>query len=256
MSVSVFYIMTQRPAGGAAKLCGNVEGDQMTDGELLRLMRERHSVRTYLNKPIEDEKAQLIRAKVAELNAESGLHAQFMTDASGVYGGIMLKMMGWKNVPGYFALVGKNEPGLDERCGYFGEQLVLFCQGLGLNTCWAGMAKASKVKADLEPGERMCITIAVGYGATQGKPHKSKAFPDVVDVRSEYIDGLPDWFKKGVEYALLAPTAMNQQKFKLGIGRNDEPEISISANGPFVRVDLGIAAYHFNAATGRKAKVV
>lgn len=225
----------------------------MDDTELLRLMRERHSVRAYLNKPMEGEKVQLIRAKVAELNAESGLNMQFMTDASGVYSGVMLKMMGWKNVPGYFALVGKDEPGLDERCGYFGEGLVLFCQGLGLNTCWAGMAKASKAKADLAPGERLCITIAVGYGATQGKPRKSKSFEDVTNINPEHIGGLPDWFKRGVEYALLAPTAINQQKFKISLGCEDRPEISVSANGPFVQVDLGIVAYHFDVASGRRA---
>lgn len=228
---------------------------QMNDDELLRLMCERHSVRTYLDKPIEDEKVRLIRAKVDELNAKSGLHMQFMTDASGVHSGIMLKMMSWRSVPGYFALVGKDEPGLDERCGYFGEELVLFCQSLGLNTCWAGMAKASKVKADLAPGERMCITIAVGYGATQGKPHKSKPFAEMVDVKPECMNNLPDWFKQGVEYALLAPTALNQQKFKISLGRNDEPEISITTNGSFVRVDLGIATYHFETASDRQAKV-
>lgn len=29
---------------------------------------------------------------------------------------------------------------LDERIGYYGEQLVLLAQALGLNTCWAGLS--------------------------------------------------------------------------------------------------------------------
>ena len=45
----------------------------MTDFEL---MQSRHSVRSYLDKPIEEDKISLIKEKVKAINTESGLNIQ------------------------------------------------------------------------------------------------------------------------------------------------------------------------------------
>ena len=59
----------------------------------------------------------------------------------------------------------------------------------------------------------------------------------------------PYWFRKGVEAALLAPTAMNQQKFKFTL-RGDT--VSAKAGmGFYTKVDLGIVKYHFELGAGR-----
>lgn len=68
-----------------------------------------------------------------------------------------------------------------------------------------------KTAYKLDAGEKLCIVIAIGYGKTQGVPHKSKTPLEVADMSGD----VPEWFKKGVEAALLAPTAVNQQKFFL-----------------------------------------
>ena len=64
---------------------------------------------------------------------------------------------------------------------------------------------------------------------------------------------MPDWFKAGIEAALLAPTAVNQQKFTFTLD-GDTPSVGVSANGPFVRLDLGIVKYHFELGSGRKIR--
>lgn len=52
-----------------------------------------------------------------------------------------------------------------------------------------------------------------------------------------------DWFKKGVEAALLAPTAMNQQKFVFElIGDSVRAK---STGGFYSKMDLGIVKYPF-----------
>lgn len=216
--------------------------------DTMRSIRERHSVRAYLEKKIEPEKAAEIRAETEKINAESGLHIQFMSDADGVFGSLFSRAIGWKYVPSYLALVGPDAPGTDEKCGYYGEKLVLFLQSIGLNTCWVGMFKASAVRAEVRPGEKVFITIAVGYGANAGKPHRSKSVSDVTDVKD-----MPDWFRAGVESALLAPTAINQQKFLFSLD-GDVPTARVSGRGPFVDLDLGIVKYHFEAASGRKVR--
>ena len=90
--------------------------------------------------------------------------------------------------------------------------------------------------------------IALGYGATQGAPRKSKTAADV-----SRAENAPEWFTKGVEAALLAPTAVNQQKFFLTL-RGDK--VSARAGlGFFSKVDLGIVKYHFELGSGRDASV-
>ena len=50
------------------------------------------------------------------------------------------------------------------------------------------------------------LVIALGYGKTQGVAHKSRPLDEVIVSK-----GAPEWFLRGAEAALLAPTAVNQQ---------------------------------------------
>ena len=216
----------------------------------LEAIQARHSVRGYQDKPIAPETLKLLRERVQQINQESGLHIQLMEETDGVYGSTISRLSGWRNVPSYLALVGPEGPNLEEKCGYYGEKLVLYAQTIGLNSCWAGIFRAKQVWAEIRPGEKLALTIALGYGATQGKPRKSKTFQEVTELKGE----APDWFKKGVEAALLAPTAVNQQKFRFTLDENGEARLKASAAGPFVNVDLGIVKYHFELASGRTVK--
>lgn len=219
--------------------------EQMTDLEAITL---RHSVRVYKRVRIEQEKIDVIRDEIDRLNEKYHLHIQFISKAGEVFSGLPSMLAGWKNVPSYIALVGRKRDKLDELCGYCGERLVLLAQKLDLNTCWAGMFKRKEVKAEIGDNERLVLVIAIGYGVTEGSSRKSKPVEFVTDVRE---DGMPEWFRCGVTAALLAPTAMNQQKFIFSLD-GDKPTVRTSANGPFVKVDLGIVKYHFEAVTGKK----
>ena len=91
------------------------------------------------------------------------------------------------------------------------------------------------------------IVIAIGYGKVSGKPHKSKTFDQVAAGSADK----PDWFRKGVELALLAPTAVNQQKFEIRL--NEDGTVTFTdRKGIFSGVDLGIVKYHFEVGSGRK----
>ncbi|MGL5540840.1 MAG: nitroreductase family protein, partial [Erysipelotrichaceae bacterium] len=131
---------------------------------------------------------------------------------------------------------------LDEKIGYYGERVVLKAQMLGLNTCWAAMTfnkGAIKSKLKIGKDEKLVCVLALGYGATQGKPRKSKTIQAVC----KEAGSLPAWYQKGIECALLAPTAMNQQAF--AFSRVDH-KVSVKATkGFYSKVDLGIVKYHF-----------
>lgn len=95
-------------------------------------------------------------------------------------------------------------------------------------------------------GRALCLVIALGYGANQGVPHKSKsqeaAAGDAKDV--------PGWFWRRVDAALLAPTAMNQQKFRFSLAGNRV--LARAGFGFYSRIDLGITRYHFELGAGRE----
>lgn len=203
-------------------------------------IKERHSVRNYLDKQIEADKIESLRAKIDEVNKEGDLHLQLCEDAGKTFNRLLNKAMGLGSVPSVIACIGHDDETLDERIGYYGEQVVLLAQELGLNTCWAGTFNTKNVPAEIGADERLVIVIAIGYGKNSGKPHKSKSIDKVTTAGED----MPDWFRAGVEMALLAPTAINQQKFEI-ILNADETVSFKDKGGPFSKIDLGIVKYHF-----------
>ncbi len=200
-----------------------------------------------MDKPISDDIKAKLTEYVAEQNKESGLRIQVLFDEPQAFNCFMADYGSFKNVTNYIALVGKKADDLDEKCGYYGEKIVLFAQTLGLNTCWVGMSYSkSKARFDISKCEKLCLMIALGYGENQGKPHKSKSYDDVVKSTLP----APDWFKKGVNATLLAPTAINQQKFTFFY---DGKCVWAKAGlGFFSKVDLGIAKAHFEIGAGKE----
>ena len=170
----------------------------------------RHSVRAYKDQPLSEDIVKQLEDKIVELNLEGQLHIQLICNEPKAFQGTLAKYGKFRNANNYIVMAGKKADDLDERVGYYGEHLVLLAQTLGLNTCWVGLCY-SKVSGTYVLGEdeKIACYIAIGYGETQGAGHKIKTIEQV----SNATDITPAWFKKGVEAALLAPTAVNQQKF-------------------------------------------
>ena len=127
----------------------------------IEAIKERHSVRSYLDKKIEPEKAQLLKNMIEECNREGNLHLQFLADAGKTFNRLVNRVAGLGSAPSVIACVGPADNTLEER---------------------------------------------IGYGADQGRQHKSRT-PSQVAV---YSGEAPEWFRYGVHLALLAPTAINQ----------------------------------------------
>lgn len=217
---------------------------------LMEAIEARHSVRAYRDEPIPAELREKLNACVAELNRESGLHITVQYDDPEGFDSRLAHYGSFRNVKNYIVLAGKKEGDFDFRCGYFGERLVLYAQQLGLNTCWAALTfNRKKVRSLVPEGESLCMVIALGYGESQGRPHRSKSPEQVHESAGE----IPNWFRAGLEAALLAPTAVNQQKFCFGM-ENGEPTVRVRGLGSCTRVDLGIAALHFELGSGKKVQ--
>lgn len=225
----------------------------MNREDFTEAIKARHSVRKYTDKPIPADIVAALQAEIAKCNDEGRLNIQLVLNEPKAFTGIMSygKFSGVNN---YFVMVGKKANDLDERIGYYGEQLVLLAQHLGLNTCWVGLTYRKVNEAfSVGDGEKLVCVIALGYGVNSGVKHKIKSVEQVSNVG----DSTPAWFVEGVKAALLAPTAVNQQRFSfqyIGVenGRHKvKADKGFSLMG-YTKMDLGIAKRHFEIGAGRE----
>lgn len=211
------------------------------------IIMNRHSVRQYLDKPIEEDKKEILVNLVEDINQKSNLHIQCCFDEKEAFSSFMARYGKFENVSNYIALVGENKK--DEQIGYWGEKIVLKAQELGLNTCWVAMTYSKgKAKVNLAKGEKIYCVLSLGYGKNQGVSHKIKKPQQVSNISNI----TPDWFNSGVELSLYAPTAMNQQKFKFIF--NDGKVETKAGRGFYTKIDLGIAKCHFEIGAEGKYK--
>ena len=209
--------------------------------DIYKIIKSRHSVRKYTDQKIEGEVKEKLNKIIQECNIESNLNIQLVLNEPNSFNTLMAHYGNFENVKNYIVMIGKKSKDLEEKCGYYGEKIVLKAQELGLNTCWVGLTYGkNKVPCTLDKDEKIVITICIGYGLYQGISHDIKTFDEV----SKTKESIPDWYKKGVEYALLAPTALNQQKFKIELVNQNIVKIT-AGKGFFTKVDLGIVKYHF-----------
>ena len=212
---------------------------------ILEAMRARHAVRSYKDKKIEESVIKELQAEINRCNQKGNLSIQLIRNDTNVFKGLMANFVGFRGVSNYIALVGESNENLEEKAGYYGQRIALKAQQLGLNTCWAASTyKNQKCKASIGKNEKLVCVMAIGYGATQGIPHKSKTIAQLCRVEND----MPDWFRNGMIAAALAPTAQNKQDFLIVLnGEKVQFEVKESK---YSKIDLGIIKYHFETGAG------
>lgn len=214
--------------------------------DILEAINRRHSVRSYTDRRIDEDAKNELEKVINECNIDGDMHIQLCIDEPEAFDSFMARYGKIKNVKNYIAIVGKKGNDLQEKTGYYGEKIVLKATQLGLNTCWVGLTYGKgKTKCKVNSGEKLCCVIALGYGETSGVGHKTKTIEELSRVNGE----MPDWFRKGMEAARLAPTSLNQQKFLIEL--KDGNIVKAKALKAFYsKLDLGIVKYHFEVGAG------
>lgn len=190
-------------------------------------IRERHSVREYDGKPLSRVEFDALGAVVEEFARESGLGIQLVGDNPEVFN-VIARFGLIRGCRTHVAFVVDDakagDVAADEAIGYWGQKIVLAAQDMGLNTCWCALCSRKKSHAVVAPGKKIRLIIAVGHGKTQGFSRKTKSVEALSSVECAKA---PAWFAAAMEAAQLAPTAMNNQNFK----------ITLLSDGKTVRID-------------------
>lgn len=214
--------------------------------QMRQAMRERHTVRQFDGTPLTEAEKSTLKTRVDELNKKYDLSIALIESEKSPLSLLGKTLMSGKEVHSYFVLAGGNRENIDEQLGYAGSDLCLYAQANGLNTWWmAGTFNRRFVGGQVE-GKKIVSIIAVGHGKTQGVQHKSKSKDQV----SSYEGEAPEWFKQGVEAALLAPTALNQQNFTI-TGKGNKVTLTYKS-GPMSGIDKGIIRHHFELGAGKE----
>lgn len=241
---------------------------------VIRTIKERFSVRTYIKRPLSGELVSELDKYVRELNQT---HGPFKTSASisfasayfgnepiGTYGMI-------KNASEYFVGVSKNEFEYLVDFGYIFEKLILFATSRGLGTCWMSGTfdrKDFTSRLQLEEEEYIPAISPVGYSHEKtsirdqslrflGRSKKRGSWESMFFDKAlnpikfnEYHREL----KIPLEMVRLAPSGRNKQPWKLVICEDEHCVHFYSKGSSTHFIDMGIAMCHFEL--GCKARGV
>ena len=213
--------------------------------DIQQAVEVRRSVRSFTSQPIELEAIVELQASVDECNAVSGLNMQLRFGETRGFSGLRGFMV--KNAVNYLAIVGKDNAVLEELGGYWGEKLVLRATQLGLGSLWFGMGSKKEMVA-IARDERLLISIILGYAAkASGSPRKTKPAERLYLI--ENGNEPPEWFLAGIRATQLAPTARNQQCFRITLLEDGKVKAE-SLGGMMANIDLGIVKCHFEIGAG------
>lgn len=133
------------------------------------MIEKRHTVRKYLNQPLNMDLVDLLNDRIKQNNELYDLTLKLvMNNSDGISS--LVKIMSNNTVQNYIILAGKECSSLDEKIGYCGADLILYAQSLGLNTWWCGgMFNGKNALKYLDDKDvRVNGVIAIGYEKHRG----------------------------------------------------------------------------------------
>lgn len=226
----------------------------MTREELLHAIDVRHACRRFSGRALNEAAAADIIDKIKSINSFSGLDFQFAEDGSRAFSSILRTYGLFSNVRSLIMVMGRTDTAeLAEKCGYFGEQLVLELTAMGFGTCWVAGTYDRRVFA-VPDNEKLLCVIPVGYPAqedflvpqTDRKRRPAEKRFIIKDGNDSSV--LPQWFMDGIRAMCQAPSALNSQKPYIEINAvfpELESEGRTHGSSDVDMLDLGIAERHF-----------
>lgn len=216
----------------------------------------RISRRTYLNTEIDPDSLLLLKQKIADVNAESGLNIAWLPDGGKAMSGGKSYGM-FSGVKALLLLKGDSKlPYLREKIGYYGEILILEATELGLGTCWVG-GTFDKSMLSVPNNEELVCVAPVG-NVQASATLKEKLLRGAMHRKSKTIDELlqadvsiSDELRRAMELVQRAPTTRNLQKASFML-KDGVITAGVPDDYHLDMVDLGICKLHFECGMGGK----
>ena len=162
----------------------------------------------------------------------------------------MFKGPGLKGIKGtdvYAVVVAKKNTPMELE-GFMGEALVLEATAMGLGTCWLGAMFYPEIinrNVNLQNDEVVHCVISIGKANLPAFNPKRKDVVKLCGKTEDELAALGVWQKEAVMAARLAPSAMNQQPWKI---EADKTGVSILETSVLLKkyapLDRGIAMLH------------
>lgn len=233
----------------------------------IEAIKARHSVRTYLPKPLSGDDLEKIRAYAAGLVNPFGAQVAVRIVNKGV-GSEAVKLGTYGTIKGASTFLGvAAAPGEHalEGLGYAFEDLVLYATSLGLGTVWLGgtFSKGDFQRAmDMPEGWLFPIVSPIGYpaegrsliekitrkvaGSDSRKPWRELFFDD--DFATSLTEDRAGEWRQALEMVRMAPSATNSQPWRV-VKRGCEFHFYACCKeyAGLKPIDMGIAMQHFDA---------
>lgn len=247
-----------------------------TDFEMVSLkeLQERHSTRNYADKPLTAEQIRALKAEITLINTHNpGLDFTLVTGDGSPFNGAS-SYGNFKGVSNYIVAVGElSFADVPERAGYYGEQLVMIAQQMGLASCFAsGTYSQKEVKVNLRAGQKILFVIAIGYAAEKAQTAMSKISSTFMHLKKkshkDFYTETDEWpyakaleafpmLEAGLQAVACAPSGYNKRPVRISIAtlpedkrfgdRNVGIVASVADVNEMTLFDLGIAKYNFGA---------
>lgn len=220
-----------------------------------RAILTRQSRRSFKSELPPIDKIRQILDLVDQINEENGLNIQVMVDERDGFSGITAHYGLFTNVKNYIALVGnKDDENIDEKLGYFGEQILLFCENLELGTCWVG-GTFDKAKCKCKVSENEVFNCAIAFGVPtnivtpkekliRSTMHAIKKTKSIQDFFYSEEEQPPNWFIEGMRMVQKAPSALNKMPVMFFYS-GGSVYAQVKSPKTMELYDLGIAKFHF-----------
>ena len=131
--------------------------------------------------------------------------------------------------------------------GYMGEALVLEATSMGLGTCWLGAGFYPDIinrNVDLQTDEAVHCVISIGKANLPAFAPKRKELVKVCGMDEAQLGQLGAWQKEAVLAARLAPSAINQQPWKIVADKTSVSILETTVLYKKYALDRGICMLH------------
>lgn len=233
----------------------------------LEQLGQRHSVRSYSPKPLPDNILRTIKAEITDINThEAGMHFQLVVNDDSAFRGFRKSYGFFRNPRNYVAaVVDKSFPRVQERAGYFAEQIVMKAVDLGLGTCFVGGTfDAASVPVQIRADWKILFVVLLGYAEEGNRRAMDRLVTKMVhrkepDWKSLYVaHDLPleealhaqPALETALKALLTAPSALNKRPVRLTLDGEGKIVAFLPDNAKDRQVDLGIAIWNLEAAVG------